>query len=193
MHRVVCSVPLPSFPLTTGGGCFIFPLIRWYSTHGGNYLRVWVKGPSWEISTQEYYSVKIYHHVMGKHVICLILQKKWGIFKSVKEDGCNTIHLCGKECRAFMNPNTRTPSLQSWSSRWQGPGAARRRRSSHRPLGSGNFCPNLQSVANMYLAEFAFFGTPYHPFHVCWLFSDSSHFIPSVSNVFLPFLRLPKV
>ena len=90
MHRVVCSVPLPSFPLTTGGGCFIFPFIRWYSTHGGNYLRVWVKDPSWEISTQEYYSIKIYHHVMGKHVICLILQKKWGIFKSVKEDGCNT-------------------------------------------------------------------------------------------------------
>ena len=81
--RVVCSVPLPSFPLTTGGKCFIFPLNWWYSSHDGNCLRVWVKDPKWETSTQEHYSFKIRHHVTKKHVTCLILQKKRGIFKSV--------------------------------------------------------------------------------------------------------------
>lgn len=78
MHRAVCSVPLPSFPLTTGGKCFIFPLNWWYSPHGGNCLRVWVKDPKWEISAQEYCSFRIYHCVMKKPVTCLVLQRKTG-------------------------------------------------------------------------------------------------------------------
>ena len=40
---------------------------------------------------------------------------------------------------------------------------------------------------------FAFFLTPYRPFAVCRLFSDSSHFIPYVSNVFLLAFGLPKL
>ncbi|XDA84688.1 hypothetical protein R6Z07F_014498 [Ovis aries] len=53
---------------------------------------------------------------------CPACREKRGIFKSAQEDGCNTLRLGVKACGASVNPRTSTNSLQSGSSRRQGPG-----------------------------------------------------------------------
>lgn len=40
----------------------------WHHTYRGNFLRIRIKDPRQEITTQEYYSFKIYHHVTKKGI-----------------------------------------------------------------------------------------------------------------------------
>lgn len=176
MHRVVCDVPLPSLPLTTGGKCLYFLELMIFSTWW-NCLRVWVKDPKWE--DQRPGLLQLQNISLCDEETYIHLQReKRGSSSLHRRTAATPFASRCQGVRGFREPAHQHQQSAERSSRRQGPGCRGREAGTATMTRNCVSIPVQVGVSSPCLAIigcFTFFATPDRPFAVCRPFSDSSH------------------